>query len=493
MKKFLLIMLVLLFSAPTLLLAKSTAEGLLKNKWYKATTPHFTIITDSSKKKARQLSENLERFRIAFQIVTGTELPSRSRKIKVIATRKKKNFQSLAVTERLKKTGGFFIDSVNGNYTLVNLGWHNSMTTLFHEYTHYLHAHMKTANSPKWFREGIAQHIASIEFKGDRTINMGKAYLSHLQYLNAEKWLPTEEMLSTATLSFDNKKRVRKFYAQSWLMVHFFYSKDSSLQGVDKYLRLVSIGTPVPAALEEAFGLTVETLTEELETYATRTLRYSKIVLTKPIDIEGIHVETLSYDDAGFELGDFMLQAMSAWKPAEEMFELSLAFNESNANSLAGLANLYMGRDIDRAAQLVERAKELSADNSWVATISGHINGLRYRSAENATEKIEYWNRAITDYNLAIGGKGTVIEALSSVAELYASKNNWEKYDQVVGAAMTLAPSNQVVRYKGIVANIKMGRHDSAEYIAGLIRNNTHMTPGQLSRFETWYSKQLEK
>jgi tetratricopeptide (TPR) repeat protein len=201
----------------------------------------------------------------------------------------------------------------------------------------------------------------------------------------------------------------------------------------------------------------------------------------------------MSVDQAAFELGEFLLHGQSSTELARNLFELSLAKNESNVGSLAGLAKINLLQDFDRADELIERAKKVSPSNPWVAIVSGQINNIKRGAAVGGSEKQEYWNRAINDYNLAIKGKDTILQALYSVADMYASKKNWTKYDQVVGAAMELAPSNQRVRYMAIIANIKNGRRDSAEFIANLIRINSHLSSKGLSNFESWYEKQLEK
>lgn len=57
---------------------------------------------------------------------------------------------------------------------------------------------------------------------------------------------------------------------------------------------------------------------------------------------------------------------------------------------------------------------------------------------------------------------------------------------------MELGPSKQTIGYKAIVANIKNDRRELAEFIANLIRTNSHMSPESLSSFESWYEKDLE-
>ena len=477
---------------PCSLLAKSEAEELLKGNWYKASTPHFTIITDSSKRNALRLVENLEKFRSVFYLFSGVEPPEKFRTIKLIATRKKKKYQTLAVTQSLKKTGGFFIDSINGNYSLVSLGRSDSLSTLFHEYTHYLHANMRIENAPMWFSEGVAGHLSSMEFKGRNEIQYGKPLRGYWRYLQSAKWLPIEEVLSTKNLSLDDERRVQKFYAQSWLMVHYFFSKKTSSGSIEEYLRLVAEGTAVAVAVEQAFGMSIETLTKELRAYGVNgKLKYSKIFLNSPAVIVDLAVEKMSVDQAAFELGEFLLHGQSSTELARNLFELSLAKNESNVGSLAGLAKISLLEDFDRADELIEMAKKISPTNPWVAIVSGQINSRKRGAAVDGSEKQEYWNRAINDYNLAIKGEDTILQALDSVAGMYASKKNWTKYDQVVGAALELAPSNQSVRYMAIIANIKNGRRDSAEFIANLIRVNSHLSSKSLSSFESWYEMQL--
>ncbi len=481
--------------AVSTLQAKSEAESLSKKRWYRVDTPHFSIVTDSRKSTALKTAKYLEQFRQTFQMLTGTELQSPTRRIKLFATRKTKTYSILADSEVLNKTGGFFHDSTSGCFSLVNLGSQGfNFGILFHEYTHYLHAQSRIANSPGWFREGIAQYLGTTDFRDKGEIHLGKPKIGHLRFLDATKWLSLRELLSISYVPFTEKNKVRKFYAQSWLLVHYLWTHEARIRQGEKFLQLISDGVSIDEAIPSAFNVTLEELEEALKEYARKwTFRYSKFDFDISVEKGDFTAERLTRDAAAFEIGYFLTRHPGGYKKASSYFEHALSINPDSADALAGLASILSYNDFEKAKSYIEKAKSIDPDSPWVATISGHINSTLYRSETQESQKVLRWNAAIRDYNIAIRDEDHGLVALASVANLYASKKQWEIYDRIVGAAMQLAPSNSTVRRQAIIANVMNGRKDSADFIAELVMSSTHATDESLKYFERWYSELLSE
>lgn len=495
MRSIILVLLTLSLGCQSHVYAKGEAEKLVKRTWYRVSTPHFSIYTDSSKRTAKRLAENLERFRTVFHSFTRVQPAPRMRKIKVVATRKKEVYNSLAGSKSKKKTAGFFVDSINGNYALVDLGSYNSLSILFHEYTHYLHANMRIENPPIWFAEGIAEYFSTMEFKDGTEIIYGKPHQGHLSYLRSAQWAPIERTLLANTSRSKIEKDVRQLYAQGWLMVHYFWSKQELAGKIEHYLELVASGVAVEDAVNQALGMSLKKLNSQLRAYANKSVHfYTKVSLSSQLETGELTIEKLTKDVSAFELGEFVSQARNLRELAEAFYDESLRKNASNANALAGLARIGYRKDIAASELLIARAKALEPENAWVATVSGHFNATKYLTAINPNEKTRYWNNAIGDYGLAIRKKPLNLDALYAVSRLYLVKgNSLEKYDQIIGAALDIAPSNNSVRRAAILANLMNERLDSAEFLANLIRANSHLSDEGLEQFDKWYEEQSEK
>ncbi len=472
---------------------KGDVEKIVKRTWYKVSSPHFSIYTDSSKRTAKRLAENLERFRTVFYSFTGAQPAERIRKIKVVATRKRGIYNLLAGSKSKRKTAGFFVDSVNGNYALVDLGRYNSLSILFHEYTHYLHANMRIETPPRWFAEGIADYFSTMEFKDGTEIIYGKPHQGRLSYLRGAQWTPIERTLNASR--FKTAKDTRQLYAQGWLMVHYFWSKQELSGKIEHYLQLVASGIAVEDAVNQALGMSLRKLDRELRAYAKQSTHYyTKVSLSSELETGELSITKLSKDVAAFEVGEFVAQSRKLPELAEALYDESLGHNSTNANALAGLARIRFRKDFSSGESLIARAKALEPENPWVATVSGHINANKYLLVADTNEKARLWNNAISDYNQAIKEKPLNLDALYAVAQLYLIKgNSLEEYDRVVGAALDIAPSNNSVRRAAIVANLMNQRLDSAEFLADLVRTNSHLSAEGLEQFNKWFENQSEK
>jgi hypothetical protein len=99
------------------------------------------------------------------------------------------------------------------------------------------------------------------------------------QWLLGESWLRMDEFLSG---EFDDEGDVGRFYAQSWLTVHYLYNHPARMQGFGRYLTALQGGAAPVAAFEPAFGLSPALFQRELRQYARGPLRVQIISRTAP-------------------------------------------------------------------------------------------------------------------------------------------------------------------------------------------------------------------
>jgi hypothetical protein len=136
--------------------------------------------------------------------------------------------------------------------------------TLLHEYAHHFMWQYGAAAYPYWYVEGFASFFETVRFSED-TVEIGRPSPPRMQALAQLPWLPMSRLLSSTIdgLSYD---QMGAYYAQSWLLVHYFNStpeRSAALQ------RLLSEARRLPPAeaLQRATGLTPDQLEAELRRY----------------------------------------------------------------------------------------------------------------------------------------------------------------------------------------------------------------------------------
>lgn len=469
-------------------------QRLERQSWYRATTPNFTVITDSGKKRAVKLAQNLERFRAMFEIVHGLKIDETIRPVKLIATQRDRTYRILhGDSESMRNTGGFFIDSINGNYSALRVYRGNryedwNLQVLFHEYTHYLVANMTTGINPLWFNEGLAEYMALTEFKDDSTIDYGKVSEQHLINMSNMSWMPVEELLTTTNFSQKYATRRYKVYSQGWLLTHFIKSQERVEQG-QLFVKLLREGVAPAEATERALGMSLKQLDRALKKYkGGRKMYFSRITLASPLSTDDIRIEKLRPAEQLYELGEFILQTMAEMELARPLFEHALKLEPNYANALAGLANTYFGSDEPLARELIGKAKAADKENPWVATISGHLNFRMYTQA-GAEEQPALRTATVRDYNKAINLGGPNLEALLSAANLYLYEQRHDKALELLSHAWQYAANNHNLRLSLIQAYLGTGKLEQAEAISQLVRQNYHWSEETMQSFEEWYAK----
>ena len=120
-------------------------------------------------------------------------------------------------------------------YIALDLSQEDSWGTVFHEYAHLL-INSNFPPSPVWFDEGFAEYCSSLKVdKKEIDIGLVKPELPEL--LSQSRWLKIIDLFSVSHDSqiYNRDDRRSVFYAQSWLTVHFFMTKNMMKQTVSLY------------------------------------------------------------------------------------------------------------------------------------------------------------------------------------------------------------------------------------------------------------------
>ncbi|WP_091743007.1 hypothetical protein [Phenylobacterium immobile] len=133
---------------------------------------------------------------------------------------------------------------------------------LFHEYAHnFMRAYMPGA-TPAWLAEGLAEYYGVTKIDDDK-ISIGGNSRGGVLF---SVWLPMADVLSKAPFEMSRDERNR-FYAQSWIFVHYMQSTPERLQQLGRILDLIGQGQSSVTAVQTVTGMDMPTLTRTLQAY----------------------------------------------------------------------------------------------------------------------------------------------------------------------------------------------------------------------------------
>ncbi|HEV7521791.1 MAG TPA: tetratricopeptide repeat protein [Candidatus Angelobacter sp.] len=246
-------------------------------QWVEVDSSHFSVATDGGEKRAREVAQRFEQMRTAFGVLFK-KLSVNTAPLQIIAFRNGKEMRQFAPLYEGKpiELAGFFLgnggrggpgSNEERQYIALDLSQEDSWGTVFHEYAHLL-INSNFPPSPVWFDEGFAEYCSSLKMdKKEIVIGLAKPELPEL--LSQSRWLKLVDLFSVSHDSqiYNRDDRRSVFYAQSWLTVHFFMTKNM-LKQMSVYIQMTeNQHVAVPEAIRRSFGMEPEALQKMVENY----------------------------------------------------------------------------------------------------------------------------------------------------------------------------------------------------------------------------------
>lgn len=239
--------------------------GAARAEWRRAESPNFILYGDLSESALRQRILLLEDFDRLLRTLTAGEEEPAPNKLHVYV------FSGPAPL-RIVRPGlppaiaGFYAASDDGILAMIDGSSEGGNEILLHEYAHHFMRQNYTLPYPGWYIEGYAEYFATVRFSA-RSIDIGQFSRGRVAAITGQ-WLPIERIISAGPMGL-NRGQMGAYYAQSWLLTHYFYSNPERQAALGRLLAAQRGATPVEA-LQRATGLTPETLTRELRSYIGR-------------------------------------------------------------------------------------------------------------------------------------------------------------------------------------------------------------------------------
>lgn len=233
-------------------------------EWRRAESPNFIVFGEASEARLRERIRQLEEFDRLLRIITTVRREPSATKFTVYLVTGANDLRIL----RNVPTGvaGFYTATPDGMaaFADTSAAMENN-AVLFHEYVHHFMWQYAPSAYPAWYVEAFAEYFMTAYFR-DGSVDIGNFSRGRGYSITGGTWLPIERVLF-GTVRGLNRDDAPQYYAQAWLILHYFYATDERRQAMQRYLDAISSGTDPGEALPQATGLTPAQLQAALRTY----------------------------------------------------------------------------------------------------------------------------------------------------------------------------------------------------------------------------------
>jgi len=342
MKKFITLFLLVLLTLPTAIAAQA------RDTWRSVRTNNLFVIGNAEPEKLRQVAVWLEFFHSAFGRLVSRNVLDSSVPTTVVVFRDDASFTPFKPLYQGQpaNVAGYFQPGDDVNYIAMSLDLRerDPFSVAYHEYVH-LHLKDNVPGVPVWLNEGLAEFYGSLQFSGGEAV-LG-ATLPYMRLLRSQELLPLETLLSIDQRSphYNEQDKTRIFYGESWALVHYLMLGGPGRQEQFKrFLHQVGRGDNVTKALENSFGMSLDTLEKELRGYI-RQGELPSLRLANGDDSQAYASYTamqrvsLTEAEANYYLGDLLLH-IGRGEDAERYFKQAIALDSGLTNAYAALGQL---------------------------------------------------------------------------------------------------------------------------------------------------------
>ena len=360
MKKFIALSLLVFLTLPT------TAAAQSRDNWRSVRTNNLFVIGNAEPEKLRQVAVWLEFFHSAFGRLVSRNVLDSSVPTTVVVFRDDASFTPFKplYQGRPANVAGYFQPGDDVNYIAMALDprERDSFSVAFHEYVH-LHLQESVPGVPVWLNEGLAEFYGSLQFSNSEAV-IGATLPYYMRLLRNQEMLPLETLLSIDTRSphYNEQDKTGIFYGESWALVHYLMLGGSGRQEQFKrFLNLAGRGENVAKALENSFGMSLDTIEKELRAYIRQgelpSLRIASADDPQAYaSFTAIQRVSLSEAEANFYLGDLLLH-IGRGEDAERYFKQAIALDPGLTNAYAKLGQLAIyQRRFAEAKKYLQRA-----------------------------------------------------------------------------------------------------------------------------------------
>ncbi|HEY0366027.1 MAG TPA: DUF1570 domain-containing protein [Pyrinomonadaceae bacterium] len=442
----------------------STITAQTRDGWRSVRTNHLFVIGNADAENLRRVAVWLEFFHGAFARLVSRSVIDSSIQTTVVVFRDDASFTPFKpmYQGRPASISGFFLPGNDVNYIALSLDpGGDPFSTAFHEYVH-LHVKDNIPNAPLWLNEGLAELYESLEFSGGDAL-IGTPHYGYVNLLRQVELLPLKTLFSIGADSphYNEQDKVGIFYGESWALVHYLMLGDRTRQDQFKqFIQRVGRGDDVAKAIESAYGITLDTLEAELQSY----VRHGNITAQRITGVDnpqtyGAYTATqrsaLTDSEAFYYLADLSLH-LGRNEVAERGFKDDIARDPGFLPAYAALGTMYVhARRYPEAKKYLQKATS-SPQTAVVHYLYAYVLGREGISANGKIPQYSKENAAAMREQLLqsikLDSNYAPARYLLAVVD-FVTGERLDEALEMVQKAQQLSPSNE--NYAELVDGIK--------------------------------------
>ena len=431
--------------------------------WSKAETEHFVVYGDT-RVAALEVATRMERQHLTLARVYIHPPPARPGvQVVVLALSDRRDLSRYLPLDDdgrpIKNVAGLFLS--RGDAPTVVVAVDGAMDVVEHEYVHYATEDPRIP-MPAWLGEGLADYFGRAELLAPDRVKLGLPEEHVLDVLRARTWIPWGDLLAASRASdmYGDRDLQPLFYGQSWLLVHQALTNPDPrrAQMLADLARRLQHGEPPTAAVREAYGVTLEQLSEDLESYA-RAWTLNTVTVTLPDPVPALHPSVgpapapevaaargrvLALVGRAAEADAVLREAVAAW-PDDPMVRESV-----------GLV-AFLASDWSKAREAFALAAQGGRSTPLV-----HV-GLGYALAESNDPA--WWRDALKEWGLALDKDPHLVDVCLPAVRLALRLVDAQAADAWLQRGLEITPEDPWLRLELARSHLRRGRVDFARSV----------------------------
>lgn len=355
------------------LVAISPAPRANAAQWHEARIADFVLVTDGKEEYARRTLREFAVFKQALGALAPLTRTVPRMPTQVFAL-DSGTWRSFAPSRQI---AGFFSPRAEANYIVFDrtpTGL-SSREVVYHEYMHYVLHNGSDMPLPPWWSEGVAEVFSSLS-EHDGKIDFGLIPRARKDEFGYFELMPTSVLFGFDRDSpeFRQHSLPPMFYPQAWLTAHFFLiGRPERGRQAQHYLRAIAEDTPVPQAVQAAFGMSIDELDEEIRAYRCEgRIRGYRLTLGTPLpDAKAVLIKPLPEPVALARLALAGLALGRDTGEAEQRALRALQLDPALPLASAALADVRFHQERDSEA--LDLARKVPAGDPEAAVAAGRV------------------------------------------------------------------------------------------------------------------------
>ncbi|HYC91180.1 MAG TPA: DUF1570 domain-containing protein [Thermoanaerobaculia bacterium] len=392
--------------------------------WTALTAGEFRIYSNASAHATQGIATNLLRMREALGKVTTLAVRT-DKPTYVLIFRSEASFapyRDAMFHGNDAPVSGAFLSGRAANFITINAAAEGGVTRLvYHELAHHFMRNT-IPGLPLWLDEGLAEYHSTFSVRGHE-VRIGVMIPEHVRALRSRRQplIPLERHFAVDQQSpeYTDPRPQRRFYAQSWALVHYFYSGGPERRArLEAFLEAIRSGRSAAEATP-LLGSDYPAMAVELMTYVRRpSMTFTSYRLDELVVPALDAPRPLPRGELLYALGSLLTGA-----DGEALLAEAVRVDPSHAEAHAMLGYARQARgDHDGALAMFEKAASLGNRDEAIREL--HANALRERDSAAA-------HRAQRQYEE--GHEEEAIAAMRSILERTSDEELKEHLQGVIG------------------------------------------------------------